>query len=315
MWNNHPPFAQLTSMNEYYYLNHRNTPQGPHCLAELAQLMADGRLNPTTLVACKGAATWEALGTVLSRENIETPAATPVSSGKLGNCPRCQNELPGLNAEGQLPASCPRCMRSLRPNKPGIWANFCLAIRNYFEFTGRATRAEYWSLTLVTLLGYIVFLGLMMLGFSIFLGELLSGEGGDALIKKLDDNKSYAESFYLVSQEGREMLLGFCIIFVSMLLGIAWFFFTLVPGISAVCRRLHDIGKSAWWFGLGAIASFIMPAFTLPMSLSSNTFISSLAKLLDFGMFVYTLLIIAFTLMDSQRGANKYGPSAKYPQG
>lgn len=55
----------------------------------------------------------------------------------------------------------------------------------------------------------------------------------------------------------------------------------LVPSFAAMFRRMHDIGKSAWWLLL-----LIVPL-------------------------VGWLVIFVFSLMDSQPGTNRYGPNPK----
>jgi uncharacterized membrane protein YhaH (DUF805 family) len=57
----------------------------------------------------------------------------------------------------------------------------------------------------------------------------------------------------------------------------------LLPTIAILARRLHDIGRSSWWILL----------ILIPVAGS--------------------LVILVFTLMDSQKGENEYGESLKYP--
>jgi uncharacterized membrane protein YhaH (DUF805 family) len=70
-------------------------------------------------------------------------------------------------------------------------------------------------------------------------------------------------------------------------------FFVVIPitiflglvGLSILARRLHDIGKSAWWLLIGLIP------------------------------FIGIVVLFVFSLMDSERGTNQWGPSPKYPDG
>lgn len=59
-----------------------------------------------------------------------------------------------------------------------------------------------------------------------------------------------------------------------------YFFACLIPGFALSIRRLHDIGLSGWW----VIVSVVPYA---------------------------SLLLIVFSLVDSQKGTNKWGPSPK----
>jgi len=55
---------------------------------------------------------------------------------------------------------------------------------------------------------------------------------------------------------------------------------SLIPGLACCVRRLHDIGKSGWWVLIGFIP-------------------------------LVGLVLLVFTLMDSQPGPNQYGPNPK----
>lgn len=102
--------------------------------------------------------------------------------------------------------------------------------------------------------------------------------------------------------------------------------FLLIP---LVFRRLHDTGRSGWWYGVHLIMSVVysiylavqvgITAFTgnvspyelnqvlLPVFTSPVTIILTLAGL------VYSIVLLVFFVQDSQRGENKYGDSPKYP--
>lgn len=55
----------------------------------------------------------------------------------------------------------------------------------------------------------------------------------------------------------------------------------LIPGLALSVRRLHDIGRSGWWLLIGLI----------PL--------------------VGALVLLIFTLLDSEPGPNKWGPNPK----
>ncbi len=304
-------------MTEYYYLNSRNQPQGPHSLDELAGLMASGRVNPTTLVACKGAATWEPLGTVLSRENIEAPAIS-LTPGQIGCCPTCGRDLAAEAEEGKLPARCSFCGRHLRPAKPGIWANYMLALRNYFKFSGRATRAEYWCFQLINcLILFILYIGLVVT----VVTSLIHLES-----QELD---SAAEEGMTVTDMVNNIMSGapWAIpVFFICLIGIILFaLFTFIPSISVMVRRLHDIGWSGWWLGGSFILSFVINIFMHVLESSPEgqaehmeevfTTTDILVVLFLIISYGYSIFLFVLTLLDSQRGVNTYGPSSKYPLG
>lgn len=53
----------------------------------------------------------------------------------------------------------------------------------------------------------------------------------------------------------------------------------LIPGIAVTVRRLHDTGRSGWWI------------------------------LISFVPLIGAIVILVFTVLDSQPGANQYGPN------
>lgn len=85
---------------------------------------------------------------------------------------------------------------------------------NYANFTGRARRAEYWNFILWQ---YILLIPFYILYF-IFLTQ---------------DNAG----------------LGFVFLGIIMLIALILF----VPGLAVAVRRLHDIGKSGWFYLIGFI--------------------------------------------------------------
>lgn len=60
-----------------------------------------------------------------------------------------------------------------------------------------------------------------------------------------------------------------------------WTLVVCIPSLSLMVRRLHDIGKSGWWYLIGAV----------PL--------------------VGGILLVIWFCRDSQPGANKWGPSPK----
>ncbi len=289
-------------MNEYYYLNAQNVPQGPHGLAELAGMMASGRVNPTTLIACRGGANWEPLGSVLSRENVETPEVV-LCEGQVGNCPTCQRSLEQDVEGGQLPTRCPNCGRAFRPGQPGIWANFRLALSNYAKFSGRATRAEYWSFQLVN---FLIVMGIYMVMVFVAIGAAVQG----AATANLEEGALFG------ADPGTAFGI-FMIVWMLVLFG--WFFYTIIPNLSVTVRRLHDRGWSGLWLLGYFCLCCVFPALIIPLSAAGDSaggevifILLGITYLLTYGFAIFLFVLM---LLDSQRGANKYGPSSKYPLG
>ncbi|QLG09546.1 DUF805 domain-containing protein [Deinococcus sp. D7000] len=119
---------------------------------------------------------------------------------------------------------------------------------HYADFSGRARRREYWLFSLVNSLIYFV----LALPFLLFSASADGDPGALALV--------------------------------SAGLAIVYTLAVLVPSLGAVVRRLHDTGKSGWWYLLAFI----------PLG---------------------SLVVLVFTLLDSEAGANKWGPNPKGMRG
>jgi uncharacterized membrane protein YhaH (DUF805 family) len=132
------------------------------------------------------------------------------------------------------------------------------ALRNYANFTGRATRREFWTL--------ILFMAVVTVGAH--------------LIDKRDG--------VIVPVAAGMGTLELCA-----------FLLLLLPMISVGARRLHDAGKSAWWW-----LFFYIPylAFIAPTG-SEQIMIAGAAALL-----MGTLALVVQFLQPSEAGENQFGP-------
>ncbi len=91
----------------------------------------------------------------------------------------------------------------------------------YVTWQGRASRSEYWWFVLFILLAYAT--GALidnMLGFTFSVTDPLTGE---------ETSSGYG--------------------WVTMLIALG----VILPNISVVVRRLHDKGRSGWWYWIGLI--------------------------------------------------------------
>ena len=114
-------------------------------------------------------------------------------------------------------------------------------LKHYIDFKGRARRKDYWSFVLFAVI-ILILVGIVGGVLDNILG--LSGVLTAALVTIVD-------------------------------LGL------IVPSLSVLVRRLHDIGKSGWWFWVSLI----------PV--------------------VGGIILLVFTFLDSQPGSNAYGPNPK----
>lgn len=293
-------------MNEYYYLNENREPQGPHTLDELRALLATGKLQPDTKAARKGDSTWSDLQAVL-----DTPVqvmSVPAQSAPAGTCPACATELSAAN--NQLPERCPGCGYRLRAfNIHDLWQNFVLALRKSFVIKGRAPRIEYWSFVLFSTIIVQVFLTVLQIVAVGMLPEdtltALDNPGANNMPDELPTGA---------------LIMLFVLGLVYFLLNLA----VMVPHITVTIRRLHDVGRSGMWLlgyfvllGVWILSLLAMVAALPFLSQTEATPYDSVLPIMFVVMLLITLAaclyIFILTVLDSQRGPNKYGPSPKYP--
>ena len=115
---------------------------------------------------------------------------------------------------------------------------------NYATFKGRARRSEYWFIQL-----FLVLTNLAVAAIDL---ALMNGD---------------VDRFIANGGGG--------------IVGLIWILVTIVPALAVLVRRLHDIGRSAWWLLIGLVP------------------------------FVGTIVLLVFTVLDSAHGENTYGTSLK----
>lgn len=156
-----------------------------------------------------------------------------------------------------------------------------ICFNKYFDFTGRARRSEYWWFVLFQILVSIPC-------------AILDG---------------FLEAAASIS-------------FVNAIASLVFFF----PALTVSFRRLHDIGRSGWWIGTSyilvaiGIIAMIATVGTSGLSLSDNEAIANyLLSVKSLGAWlpiiascVICIIVFIFSLLDSHKEENKYGPSPKY---
>jgi len=120
---------------------------------------------------------------------------------------------------------------------------YLMVWKKYAQFSGRSRRRELWMFVL----------------FNTIIGVVL-----------------YVGGLVAKAQESSLSTILFGLYFVYLLAA-------LVPGWAVGARRLHDIGKSGWWW------------------------------LIVFVPFVGGIILIVFWAMEGQPGDNQYGPNPKAP--
>lgn len=177
----------------------------------------------------------------------------------------------------------------------------------YADFSGRARRSEYWWFSLFAILVILVpSLPLM------------------AMLKFYDFS----------SAQGYEVLWMLLAIVLGIVLGVS-VLILLFPIYAVMTRRLHDVGRSGKWI-VWDIVLTIVSSIVLSVAYAKVNFVADAVEPSDFAMLkaitesslpmlvvasvfliylahiVISAVILIFTLLDSHKGENKYGPSPKY---
>jgi uncharacterized membrane protein YhaH (DUF805 family) len=175
----------------------------------------------------------------------------------------------------------------MQPTKMGFVEAVKTCFSKAFTFTGRARRSEYWYWTLFSFL--------VSLPFSIF-----------------------AE----VVPEDRVLLL-------LPILGVygLWALFQTIASLAVSVRRLHDIGRSGWWYGAGMIYVFVWVvvmvvwlcavAYVTPIGEDTLGMLSPFVPWLIVCLItylpyiIYSIVLLVWFCTDSTPGVNKYGENPK----
>ena len=163
-------------------------------------------------------------------------------------------------------------------------------LKKSFVFTGRARRSEFWWWTLFT----------SVLGF-----------GVSFIIEE-------------IPEDNLALMLPFT-------LGIlAFFLYLCIASFAVSTRRLHDIGRSGWWYGATLIFGVVWAIWVVVkifsivngmdvdhIDVESDVFVLTVLKemidvILAYILYLgYSIVLLVWYCKDSQPGANKYGENPK----
>ena len=156
-------------------------------------------------------------------------------------------------------------------------------LRKYGDFSGRATRAEFWWWQVFGWIGGLIF------------GTV------DSSIRSFAGGDSYAFSPF------------------GSIFGLA----ILLPGLAVQARRLHDIGKTGWWIlvwaaifilgliplSVGAVIFFVdwaaggKPDLVIPLVVGALVTLAILVAV--------AVWVIVWMVRQGQDGPNQYGPDPR----
>ncbi len=184
----------------------------------------------------------------------------------------------------------------------GFWESVRTCFRKYFDFKGRARRSEYWWYCLFSVVACLIW--------ALF-GTLLLALPIGMVVQHVSGNETAVLTTMII------------ILCIPLL-------FLVLPSVSVQVRRLHDTGRSGWWMVASIILEIVAAAlpFTLFgsdaidfdfMEEFSRSFeLSTAAGVADVGLTIATnamsIILIVFSIFDSHKTENKYGPSPKYQQ-
>jgi len=167
---------------------------------------------------------------------------------------------------------------------PFAWA--LRPLKRYAEFSGRASRAEFWWFTLFLIVTYIVII--------IALGATAGG---------------------LAAMNPAGAIAAGGVGIFAIFIGLFWLAM-FIPVLAVQIRRLHDINRSGWWMGafwllylvyVGLTFSYAFTASSVtdgaPPSVAGALAVAVLALV----FFVYSIMLLVFFCLPGTKGANRYG--------
>lgn len=131
---------------KYYYLDDARNICGPYTKEQMCSMVLNGTIQADTFCAAEGEKEWRPISehNWMKQPNSVSVIPPPPSYGKMGSCVRCGAEQEGIN----LLPSCSSCGAAQAPVNSSMWSFFCLALRRLLSFRGRSQRKEYWSFCL-----------------------------------------------------------------------------------------------------------------------------------------------------------------------
>lgn len=157
--------------------------------------------------------------------------------------------------------------------------------KNYFNFEGRARRKEFWGF----------FLFFFLLGTVLLFGAIIM------LISTFPRGASTQSLTPILEWIAANSTLWFAFLILYLLI--------LIPFLAVQTRRLHDRGMSGWWL-VGHSSLSIL--YNIVSYTSDSLILKLIVALASYALGIYLLVQL---ILDGERGADKYGPNPKYPEG
>lgn len=163
-------------------------------------------------------------------------------------------------------------------------------LRNAFDFTGRATRSEFWWFQ------FLIIVIAMLLG---------------AIEAIITD--------YNTAIDGAFLGIGERLLIVDELVEPNWgarifTYLSFIPGLSVTVRRFHDIGRRTLWVLLPTVFWLSITVFE-PGERLLDTFYLSSDLVFSIGLISFLIVFVMFLVLlakDGEPHSNIYGPSLKH---
>ena len=168
-------------------------------------------------------------------------------------------------------------------------------LKNYADFSGRASRAEFWWF----------FLFIMVSVFAMYMVLIVTMVGAAAGASGAPPSAGLLGAIGIVG-------IGMLLLWLAM----------FIPMLAVQVRRLHDTGRSGWWLGgywllylvylamlVGSIGTSLAGAaggVAAPPDASGPLFIAT--TILGLVMFIYAIALLVFFCLPGTPGANRFGP-------
>lgn len=144
-------------------------------------------------------------------------------------CPTCGTPVNAVSKDQGTDYTIHQQAVYKRPSSTGFWKSFGMFYRSTFKVNGNMSRKTYWLATL----------GNILIGIIFSVAYKLIESWGN--IRVSNANLQTVRVLY------RTVYYSFMTIYV------VWAVWLLVAGITAIIQRLHDTGKSGWYWWLGII--------------------------------------------------------------
>ncbi|MFM7598850.1 MAG: DUF805 domain-containing protein [Actinomycetota bacterium] len=144
--------------------------------------------------------------------------------------------------------------------------------KNYVNFRGRASRSEFWWFYLFMVIVSTVLYTVSMVGIS---------------------TSADPQRWGALAQVG-------------IIATLVWFLVTILPVSAVWFRRLHDSGKSGWWYLL-TIASGVLGFVLFALSALQNQVLFAAGAVFGLLSGIGGIVLLVFALLPGTRGPNRFG--------